>query len=84
MANDIIGIKYTEMVTNPNILDTDLLMTSKTDGSASYKVTVVELANKLVEAIAYATALQTENKTLAGAINELKARIDALEGEGNE
>lgn len=84
MANEETGAKYTDLVTNPNILDTDLLMTSKADGSASYKATVLALANKLVEATAYASALQTENKTLAGAINELKGRIDELEGAVNE
>ena len=84
MANEETGIKYTEMVTNPDILDTDLLMTSKANGSASYKITVTALAVKIAETIAYASALETENKTLTGAINELKGRIDALEGNTNE
>ena len=71
--------KYTELVENPSILDSDLLMTSKADGSASYKATVAALGLKIVNNTDYASDLETDSKKIICAINELLAAINALE-----
>lgn len=71
--------KYTELVENPSILDSDLLMTSKANGSASYKVTAAALGLKLVNDTNYASDLETDSKKIIGAINELLAAYTALE-----
>lgn len=63
-------IKTTEMETNPQIQESDLLIISKSDGSATYKCSINALANALLNVIQYQT-LDTTNKTIIGAINEV-------------
>lgn len=63
-------IKTTEMGTIPSVAETDLLIISKADGSATYKMTINQLAQALLKTIQYAD-LNTTNKTIIGAINEI-------------
>lgn len=63
-------IKTTEMVTDPQILESDLLIISKADGSATYKCSINALAAALLNTIQYQT-LSTTDKTIIGAINEI-------------
>ena len=64
------AIKTTEMVSIPLIEEGDLLVISKANGSATYKVTITALANALLNTINYQT-LDTTDKTIIGAINEV-------------
>ncbi len=63
-------VKTTQMPTIPQIEESDLLIISKANGSATYKVTVVALAQAILSVINYQT-LDTDDKTIIGAINEL-------------
>lgn len=63
-------IKTTEMATIPVIEESDLLIISKANGSATYKVTIVALAQAILSTFNYQT-LDTTDKTIIGAINEL-------------
>lgn len=63
-------VKTTEMVQIATIEATDLLIISKVDGSATYKMSIAQLADALMESITYAN-LNTTDKTIVGAINEI-------------
>lgn len=63
-------IKTTEMATIPVVEESDLLIISKANGSATYKVTIVALAQAILSTFNYQT-LDTENKNIISAINEL-------------
>lgn len=64
-------IKTTEMVTIPTIDDADLLIISKANGSATYKMSVAALAEKILSSMQFQN-LTTTDKTIIGAINELE------------
>jgi len=64
------SIKTTEMGTIPQVTGTDLLIISKSDGSATYKITLNQLAQALLDSFQYAD-LGTTDKTIIGAINEI-------------
>lgn len=63
-------IKTTEMATIPVVEESDLLIISKANGSATYKVTIVALAQAILSTFNYQT-LDTESKNIISAINEL-------------
>ena len=62
--------KTTEMETIPAVDENDLLIISKTNGSATYKMTVRQLALEILS-VAEFQSLNTTDKTIIGAINEL-------------
>lgn len=85
MANDITQVTISGLESISTISAQDLLEIAKVNatsetGYESKSAMVSVLAQTVVNSIEYISALQTENKTLIGAINELKLRIDALEG----
>ena len=85
MANDITQVTISGLESASTISAQDLLEIAKVNvasetGYDSKSVMVSVLALTVANNIEYISALQTENKTLIGAINELKLRIDALEG----
>jgi len=64
-------IKITQLGTLPQVEQTDLLAVAKADGSATYKMTISQLAQALLDNIQYAD-LDTTDKTIIGAINEVR------------
>ena len=64
-------IKITQLGTLPQVEQTDLLAVAKADGSATYKMTISQLAQALLDSIQYAD-LDTTDKTIIGAINEVR------------
>lgn len=62
--------KTTEMETIPAVDESDLLIISKANGSATYKMTVRQLALEILSAAEF-QSLNTTDKTIIGAINEL-------------
>lgn len=62
--------KTTEMETIPAVDESDLLIISKASGSATYKMTVRQLALELLSVVEF-QSLNTTDKTIIGAINEL-------------
>ena len=63
-------IKTTQMETIPTINESDLLIISKANGSATYKMTVSQLAMEILSVMEF-QSLDTTDKTIIGAINEL-------------
>lgn len=66
--------KVSELETASQVNNTDLMMLSQGSagsGFASLKTTILALAQKIVTGINFTSALETENKTIAGAINEV-------------
>lgn len=63
-------IKITQLGTLPQVEQTDLLAVAKADGSATYKMTMSQLAQALLDSMQYAD-LSTTDKTIIGAINEI-------------
>ena len=63
-------IKTTQMGAIPQVAETDLMIISKADGSATYKMTVGQLAQAILYSLHYAD-LNTTDKTIIGAINEV-------------
>lgn len=66
--------KISELTTASQINDTDLTILSQGSsgsGFASVKATILAIANKIVSGINFTSALQTTNKTITGAINEV-------------
>lgn len=66
MAN----VKTTQMETIPAVDENDFLIISKANGSATYKMTVRQLALEILS-VAEFQSLDTTDKTIIGAINEL-------------
>lgn len=66
--------KTTEMATIPLIEDGDLLIISKANGSATYKMSVSALATALLETMQFQNLTTTE-KTIVGAINEIGGNV---------
>jgi len=64
-------IKITQLGTLPQVEQTDLLAVAKADGSATYKMTISQLAQALLDSMQYAD-LSTTDKTIIGAINEVR------------
>ncbi len=65
--------KVSELETASQVDSTDLVMLSQgssQSGFASVKATILALAQKIVTGINFTSALETESKTIAGAINE--------------
>ena len=86
MANDITTVPISGLETAATIGVSDLLEIAKVNAQAetgydSKSCLVSVLAKCIAQDVEFITALQTENKNLIGAINELKLRIDSLEGE---
>lgn len=66
--------KISELNTASQINDTDLTILSQGSsgsGFASVKATILAIANKIVSGINFTSALQTTDKTITGAINEV-------------
>lgn len=69
------------VVTSASINDFMLLNVDQgLDVYESSQVSVSDLADSLLSGIEYTTELETNAKTIIGAINELKAVIDNLNG----
>lgn len=66
MAN----VKTTEMESIPLVDENDLLIISKANGSATYKMTVRQLAVAILSVSEF-NSLDTTDKTIIGAINEI-------------
>lgn len=64
------NIKTTEMESIPAVGESDLLIISKANGSATYKMTVSQLALEILSVMEF-QSLGTTDKTIIGAINEL-------------
>ena len=80
---DITEITIPELETASSITSTDLMEIAKVNSSAdtgydSKKISATMLGNFVAGDLEYQSDLQTTAKTLIGAINELKAAIDAL------
>ena len=69
MAEEV-DIKTTQMETIPTINESDLLIISKANGSVTYKMTVSQLAMEILSVMEF-QSLDTTDKTIIGAINEL-------------
>lgn len=67
-------VKTTDMATIPVIEESDLLIISKADGTATYKMTINALALALLTTINY-QSLDTTDKTIIGAINEIGGSV---------
>lgn len=85
MANDITQVPISGLEGASAANAQDLLEIAKVNAQAetgydSKSITISVLALALANSIQFISELQTENKTLIGAINELKQRVDALEG----
>ena len=65
------NIKTTEMSPITTIEDTDLLIISKANGTATYKMSISQLAEALLSIKQY-SGLSTTDKTIIGAINEIE------------
>lgn len=66
--------KVSELETASQVNNTDLVMLSQGSagsGFASLKTTILAIAQKIVTGINFTSDLQTESKTIAGAINEV-------------
>ena len=66
--------KVSELETASQVNNTDLMMLSQGSagsGFASLKTTILALAQKIITGINFTSALETESKTIAGAINEV-------------
>lgn len=66
--------KFSELSTASQVNDSDIFAISQSDeqgGFVSLKATILALANKIVTGINFSSALQTTNKTITGAINEI-------------
>lgn len=83
MADSAISIS--EMTSVPISRMTDLIEVAAVSGEGytSGKMTAQTLGNGINNTFEYAT-LETEAKAIISAINELKSRIDALEGGDDE
>lgn len=56
---------------NSDLMELSVVNTASETGYTSMKAPVLNLANKIVNATQYVSDLQTQNKTITGAINEL-------------
>ena len=65
-------IKISDMTSASALDESDNLEISQASGSgfASFKASILAIANKIVSGINFTSALQTTNKTITGAINE--------------
>lgn len=65
--------KFSELETASEIKNSDFMAISQDTGSGlvSLKATILAIANKIVSNINFTSALQTTNKTITGAINEV-------------
>lgn len=66
--------KFSELSTASQLDDSDIFAISQSDGQGGFvslKATILALANKIVSGINFSSALQTKNKTITGAINEI-------------
>lgn len=66
--------KVSELETASQVNNTDLMMLSQGSagsGFSSLKTTILAIAQKIITGINFTSALETENKTIAGAINEV-------------
>lgn len=80
MPSDVMVSQMTSAIqvnTNDLIMVVQPEQSSET-GYTSRKTTALEVANKVINGIEYSTDLQTTNKTITGAINETKGRIDPI------
>lgn len=59
-------------ITNGDLVELSTVDNNSESGYASVKSTITQLADKILKGIQFATDLDTENKTIIGAINELK------------
>lgn len=59
-------------ITNGDLVELSTVDGSSESGYTSVKATITQLADKILKGIQFATDLDTENKTIIGAINELK------------
>lgn len=65
--------KFSELETASEIKNSDFMALSQDTGNGlvSLKATILAIANKIVSNINFTSALQTDSKTITGAINEV-------------